>query len=426
MNKLVSILCIVVVLVLLPTGVLASEVCGLPEAEKPELASEAAYLLDRATGKVLFSQNADLPLYPASTTKVMTALILLENAQLNEVIVVGEEVSKIGVDSSTAKLKVGDRLTVAEMVYALMLPSGNDAAYTTAVFVARKVSGFELMDTDEAVAVFVEMMNNRARELGAVNTHFTGPDGYHCPEHITTAKDLAVIALEALEHDFLCEAVTTEEYFWQDKRWANTNRLIRQDFPEEYYPWATGLKTGYTPEAGNCFVFTASGGGRDLLGVTLNAPRGAIWQDSRVLLEYGFDSWQNYAMLVEGRQIFTVPVRGQRRGEPELVKILAGGTYSDLLHVNQIPRLELDFDWAEGVVQAGEKGLVLKAPIRQGQVLGMAVISLDGEILAEIEMIAAYGVKGFNWWLPVGGFALLGAAVLFLLLLRQNNRKAAV
>ncbi|MGI6365337.1 MAG: D-alanyl-D-alanine carboxypeptidase family protein [Bacillota bacterium] len=419
MGKMLSILCIVILL--LPGMAQASEVCGLPEAGVLELKSEAAFLLDLGTGKVLYENNADLPLFPASTTKIMTALILLENARLNDVITVGEEINRIGHDSSTAKLKVGDRLTVADMVYALMLPSGNDAAYATAVFVGRKVSGFERMKIDEAIGVFVELMNRRARELGAVNTHFVGPDGYHDPEHVTTARDLSIITLAALEQDFLCQAVAAEEYFWQDKRWPNTNRLVRHDFPEEYYPWATGFKTGYTPEAGNCFVFTASGGGRDLLGITLKAPKGAIWEDARTLLEYGFGSWQNYVMLVEGRQILSVPVHGQRRGQPDMLQILAGGTYSDLHYIADIRRLELNFDWARGIVKEDEQGLVLKAPIRKGQVLGMAVISLDGEILAEVEMVAAYDIEAFNWLWPAGAVA-LGIVLLFLFLTMRRKR----
>lgn len=419
MGKFLSILCIVTLL--LPGVASASEVCGLPGAGELELDSEAAFLLDLTTGKVLYENNADLPLYPASTTKIMTALILLENAQLSEVIVVGEEIKRIGNDSSVAKLEVGDRLTVADMVYALMLPSGNDAAYAAAVYVGRKISGFERMEIDEAIEVFVELMNRRAKELGAVNTHFVCPDGYHDPQHVTTARDLAKITLAALEQEFLCQAVAAEEYFWQDKRWANTNRLLRQDFPEEYYPWATGFKTGYTPEAGNCFVFTASGGGRDLLGVTLKAPKGAIWNDARILLEYGFGSWQNYVMLVKGRQLLSVPVHGQRRRQPDMLQIVAGGTYSDLHHVADIRRLELNFDWDRSIVKEGEQGLVLKAPIRKGQVLGMAVVSLDGQVLAEVELVAAYGIEAFNWLLPAGAIA-LGAVILLYLLMRRRHR----
>lgn len=425
MKILRGVLCLVIILFLLPGRAMAEEVSSLKELGELELSAEAVFLVDRGTGKILFAENEDMPMFPASTTKIMTALLLLEHAELNEVIVVGKEINCIGVDSSVAKLKVGDRLTVADIAYALMLPSGNDAAYTAAVFIGRKVSGFELMDINQAVEVFVGLMNKRARELGAMNTNFTGPDGYHMPEHVTTARDLVLIAQAALGNEFLCQVAATEEYFWQDKRWSNSNRLLRRDCPEEYYPWVTGLKTGYTPEAGSCLIFTASGGGRDLLGVALNAPRREIWQDSRRLLEYGFSSWKNYAMLVEGREIITVPIQGQRWDQPEMLKILAGGTYSDLHNVADIRRLELDLSWAQGLAKSGKEGLVLKAPIRDGQVLGLAVVSLDGERLAEVEMIAAYEIKAFNWWLPMSATAFGPLVLLYIIRRRKKSRPIA-
>jgi len=369
----------------------------------PELTAEAAFLMDVSSGKVLYSKNADKPLFPASTTKIMTALLLLEYTELDEVVVVGEEINRIGPGSSTAKLKIGDRLTVAELVYALMLPSGNDAAYTTAVFVAKKVSGIEQMYIDQALEVFADMMNDRARELGALNTNFVVPDGYHTSAHVSTARDMALITQEAGKNQFIREVVKTPEYFWQGNRWGNTNRLLQQDYPQAYYPWGTGFKTGYTPQAGHCVVLTASGGGRDILGVILKSTSDQRWPDARKLLEYGFKSWRNYEMLVKGRQVFMAPVNGQRKGEPEMVKIVAGGTFVDLFHEQQVARIDLTFDWARGVVDTKETGLVLNTPIRSGQILGFAVISLDGKVLAEIELVAAHGVKGFNWWLPGGG-----------------------
>lgn len=382
----------------------------LPQ-DGPELAAEAAFLTDVSTGKVLYEKNPDQPLFPASTTKIITALLLLEYAELDEVVTVGEEIKRIGPNSSTAKLKVGNKLTVAELVYAIMLPSGNDAAYTAAVYTARKASGIEQMGISEALTVFAELMNSRARELGAANTNFVVPDGYHDPDHISTARDLAMITLEARNNQFLREAVATTEYHWQGVRWFNTNMLLHSEFPNAYFPWATGFKTGYTGNAGHCLVATASGGGREILAVLLNSTKDQRWPEARNLLEYGFDSWQNYAMLVEGRQIFMVPVNGQRRGEPEYMEILAGGTFSDLFHVDQIPRLELTYNWEEDAVGGGD-GLTLRAPIKKGEILGLAVISLDGIVLAEVSMVAAYDVKSYNWLLLAGA-----SAVLFLLLL---------
>src|SRR5690554_316766 len=422
MGKLKYLAIIVLVALLCSGRAVASQESKV--GEELELEAEGAFLLDVDSDKILYTKNPDKPLYPASTTKIMTALLLLEHAPLDEIIVVGEEIDRIGADSSTADLEVGDRLTVAEMVYALMLPSGNDAAYTTAVHIGRKISGFEFLDIDQAVEAFVELMNRRARELGALNTNFMVPDGYHTPDHISTARDLALITLEACRNEFICQVVSSPEYHWQGERWGNTNRLLQQDYPNAYYPWATGFKTGYTPQAGHCLISTASGGGRELLAVILKSTGEERWQDMRRLLEYGFKAWQNYSMLVEGRQIFLVPITGQRQGQGDMMKVLAGDTFSGLFHVQEIERMELNFDWARGVADTRD-GLALRAPIREGQALGMAVVSLDGEVLAEVEMIAAWGVKG-NLGLPLfGGGVMLLVLVSIYIWLRKKRQAAA-
>jgi D-alanyl-D-alanine carboxypeptidase (penicillin-binding protein 5/6) len=382
---------------LLPVRAAAAAV--LPAEPASELAAEAACLLDVATGKTLYEKNADKALAPASTTKILTALLLLETAELGEVVQVGKEIYRIGPDSSVAKLKTGDRLTVAELVYALILPSGNDAAYTAAVFVGRRFSGFEHMDIDEALKTFVGMMNRRAKELGAVNSNFVVPDGYDTPGHVSTARDLAIITMVAGKNDFLRQVAASSEYHWQGIRWDNTNRLLQQDYPNAYYPWATGFKTGYTERAGHCLVATAEGGGRELVGVILKSTGGRRWVDMRWLLEYGFHCWQHYTMFVEGRQIFSVPVTNLW-GQRQAVKILAAGSWSDLLSQQQISSLELRFNWVPGIVDSRQEGVALKAPICKGQVVGKAVITLENEILGEVDMIAAHGVATYYWWLP--------------------------
>lgn len=403
-------LCILLVVALLVGTGEAQAASRAPAPE--ELTAEAAILLDVETTKILFEKNADQTMPPASTTKILTALMLLENADVGEVVVVGEEVGKIGPDSSVAKIKPGDRLTVAELVYALFLPSGNDAAYTAAVYVGRRISGFEQLAIDKAVDVFVDLMNKRAKELGAVNSNFVVPDGYDTPGHESTARDLALIALAAIENDFLRQVAATPEYHWQGRRWGNTNRLLRQEYPDAYYPWATGLKTGYTGNAGHCLVATARGGGREQIGVVLKSDKKGRWADIRCLLEYGFNGWKQYTMFVQGREIFTVPVKGLLGSKR--VKILAAEGWSDLLSVEQIDSLELDYRWRRGVVSAREKGLALKVPIRKGQVVGIVVISLEGEVLGEVEMVAAASVGMAYLWVPaLGGILALLAVLIF-------------
>lgn len=397
------------ILLLTTNGVFATSLP--PVTGEQILEAEAAFLIDVGTGKILYEKNANLPLPPASTTKILTALILIEKAELGEVVQVGGEVEKIGPGSSVAQLKEGDQLTVAELVYALLLPSGNDAAYAAAVFIGRKLSGFEGMDVDEAVKVFVAEMNQRARELGAINSNFVVPDGYDTPGHLTTARDLAMIALAAYKQPFIRQVAATPVYHWQGKSWVNTNCLLQQDCPKAYYPWANGLKTGYTGKAGHCLIASAQMGNRELVAVILRSNKERRWEDICWLLEEGFKGWKDYKMFVAGRQVFILPVIGYF-GEEQLLEIVAETDWSELLSLEQVRNLQLNYYWRRGAVDYSQKGLALKAPLKKGQVVGRAVISLEGVVLAEVNLLATAWVGVYYWLVPIGILAVLLAVLL--------------
>lgn len=388
----------------------------------PNLTAESAILLDLNTGKVLYEKNADRLLYPASTTKILTALLLVEHIEPEDSIIAGDEINRLGPQSSVAGIEAGNRLTAEELVYGLMLPSGNDAAYTAAVFVARRVTGNDDLGISDALEYFQEMMNQRARELGATNTNFVVPDGYHNPDHVTTARDLALISLEAVKHPLIMESAGTLEYVWQGISWPNTNRMLDPEYSPGYYPHATGLKLGYTPQAGHCVVATARNDGRDLLMVVMNSTVEQRWQDSHSLLDYGFESWQQHPVLIQGRMIRKVAVQGQLPWEAKTAEVVASETYEELLHLQQIDDIQIDIDWKDEVLDSNQKDVVLNAPIRSGQVLGIAVVRLDGEILAEVEVVAARSVKSFTCWLPVTGILLLAVIVGLVIVNRRKIR----
>lgn len=394
------------------------------EPQTSEVTAAAAFLIDVTTGKTLYDKNADEPLPPASTTKILTALLLLELAELSDVVLVGTEIKLVGPGSSIAGLKEGDRLTVAELIYALLLPSGNDAAYTAAVFGGRRLSGFEQMEAEAAVAVFVGQMNRRATELGAVNSYFVVPDGYDTPGHVSTARDLATIALAACQQPFICQVAATPIYHWQGKSWTNTNSLLLQDCPKAYYPWATGLKTGYTGKAGHCLVATAKGGARELVAVILKSNKEKRWQDIRWLLEFGFSGWKDYKMFTAGRQVFILPVY-DFFGREQLVEIIAAEDWADLLSIEQVSSLKLDYRWQPGVVDNNRKGLALKAPLSKGQVVGSAIISLEGEILGEVSLVAIAGAGYSCYWLLLISITLVFIAGVYVFR-RKKQRPAKV
>ena len=197
-------------------------------------------------------------IYPASVTKLFTAYVAMQYLQAGEVLTAGSELELVAYGSSVAELEQGDRLTVAQLVEAMLLPSGNDAAYVLAAAAGRRISGAYSQDAASAVSAFVERMNEQAQRVGMTGTHFANPDGIHSDDHYTTYADLAVLGTLALKNPYITRYAATASQtltLGTDRTvtWKNTNALIDPASPY-YCPLATGLKTGQTPYAGSCLL----------------------------------------------------------------------------------------------------------------------------------------------------------------------------
>ena len=276
-----------------------AEGTNISAAKPSHLTAECAILVDMASGEVLFDKNADRKCYPASTTKILTALLALENAAMDECFVVGEEVNLINPESSIAGIRYGEKLTLEQLLHGLLISSGNDAAYTIAARTAGKMPGGEGLSDRDTVRFFTGKMNQRANELGAKNSSFANPDGFHHDQHYSTAHDMALIALEAMKHPEFKEIVRTENFRLPDvtaidgygeerseqRFLINTNRLLLKG--TNYHPYATGVKTGHTDKAGYCLVSSAEKDGRTVLAVVMKSTEEKVWMDSRMLLDYG-------------------------------------------------------------------------------------------------------------------------------------------
>ena len=370
--------------------------------EPPEpVEGEGAVLYELGSGKYLYEQNADRRLYPASTTKIMTALLFLENTGLDEIVTVGEEIELIGKDSSIAGLQKGDQLSAAELLWAMLLPSGNDAAYTAAVHTARLKGGAPALPAGAAVAGFAGMMNEKARSLGATGTHFVTPDGYHHPDHYTTARDLALISREALRHDFIRTVVATpvhEASYLNSageavaQTWQNTNLLLHRHQPQ-YYPAATGIKTGYTSEAGYNLVAAAEGGGLSLVAVLLPRTAEARWKDAANLFDFALENYRFQTIVAAGERLLTTALTNQAAGEPDTLPVIAAAGYHDLFSIEEIAAIEKIISWNSPRVSETGTEIVLKAPLQAGEVLGAVSYRLKGETLFETELLAGGSVK---------------------------------
>ncbi len=255
--------------------------------------AKSAVLIEAGSGQQLLSKNPDERLPMASTTKTMTALVVLEHCSPDEVLTVPREA--VGVEGSSLYLAYGERLTVRDLLYGLMLQSGNDCAVALAVHTAG------------SVPAFADMMNERAAQMGLVNTHFVTPNGLHDKEHYTTAYELALIGAEALKNPVFREIVSAQYYTIESsvrrQTIKNKNSMLRD------YEGCIGIKTGYTSQAGRCLLFAAERDGMLLVGTVMNCR--PMFDVAPEMLDYGFENYTMSAVVHRGDELARCEVGGE-------------------------------------------------------------------------------------------------------------------
>ena len=398
------------------------------------VAAKAALLIDLNTGRTVYEQDADERVYPASLTKIMTCLLALENGNLSDVITVDESaLSGLNQDSSVVGLKVGEQITLENLLYCMMVSSGNDAANAVAEYIAG------------SVADFVRMMNERAYALGCKDTHFNNPHGLHDESHYTTARDLAIITQAALKSENFRQIVDTAEYVipasatGEEHKLKTTNMLIYKSTGNSlYYSRATGVKTGYTSAAGRCLIATAEDDGIRFLSVLCGAKTSILdtgdllmesFPETIKLLDYGFDNFSYVTALSPLYPIDQVTVLNSAGSEA--VAVAPAKDVRLLLPANYNP----DALRTEVLLDAKE----VEAPVSEGQKLGLARVYYGNELIDETDLLAIADVTRSefssvaststayiqqNWWKWIV-FLILGviAAFLILLVLLQIRRR---
>ncbi|MBS4197289.1 D-alanyl-D-alanine carboxypeptidase family protein [Lederbergia citri] len=249
------------------------------------ISGEAAVLLDENTGEIIFSKNQNEKLYPASTTKLLTALVVLDRSAPNDKVKIGKEVYLQMEGEARAGLFEGQVQTVEELLAAMLLQSGNDAARSIAIYTANQD---KKMNELEAIQYFADLMNKKAKEIGAVHSHFVNPHGLHDENHFSTAYDIALIAKEAKHNKVISELVSRQFFSTKTHTYQNRNQLLNPN-SHYFYKDATGLKTGFTDQAGYCLVSSAKRGNQKLIAVVLHSGKESMWSDSISLLNYGFN-----------------------------------------------------------------------------------------------------------------------------------------
>lgn len=385
----------------------------------PSVLSESAVLIDANSGTILAQKNADKKMYPASLTKIMTAILAIEMGELTDVITVDDDTPH-EIYGSHIALEEGEILTLKDLLHALMLPSANDAASTIAKHYGGSLDGF------------VKLMNQKAKDLGAFNTNFNNPHGLHDLNHYSTAADMALITQYAMKNETFKKIVATTKYEIQttnkkdEPRYFTTlNKLLFNTgynqilvdgiYINPYYEYATGAKTGYTPEAGNCLVATATKDGTELIAVTMKGISLEMYQDVHNLFNYGFKEYENAILINKDTYIKNVKITN---GDSKEISIITENDLTALVEKDSLG------DIKSNVIMDD-----ITLPIEKNAVVGKIEYTLNNEVIGVVNLISPISVKSTavesqgSIFLPIVKFIglLILFAVVSILLLKVYN-----
>ena len=331
----------------------------------PKVTAKSAILIDAMTGQVLYSRQADVHHYPASTTKIMTLLVALERGNLDDIVTVSSRAA--GVEGSTIWLEEGEQIRLEDLLYGMMLVSGNDAT----VAVAEHIAG--------SMDAFAQMMTDKAHAIGAVDTNFVNSSGLPDDNHYTTAHDLAMIAAYGYKNPVFARIVSAKEWSLLRTHEPKYHKLENGNILLWIYPGANGVKTGYTDAAGRCLVSAANRNGIQLIAVVLDSL--FMWNDSIAMLNYGFQQMKPQQMVAAGQIEGRVPVVGGRRRS---LSVKAEQTLT-------VPVAENS--GTEKYSVALRLPDYVQAAVREGDPVGSLEILYDGRTVASTKLLAAQTVE---------------------------------
>lgn len=361
MKKLV--LCLIVLLqCILPTTVFA--------AKKPTVNSEAAILIDGKTGYVLYKKNENKRMYPASITKIVTGILAIEQGNLNDIVTVSKKARSV--EGTRVYLVEGEQIKMEELVYGLLMNSGNDAA----IAIAEHMDG--------SVEKFAERMNKFVLSVGATGTHFTNPHGLFDPNHYTTASDMAKIAAYAMQNPKFREVVGTKKRAWNGQEWKTT--LINHHKLLGNYPGATGIKNGYVDESRHTLVSSAERDGTEFISVVLKAQSSwGQYEDTMRLLDYGFENFRTATVLGKGQ---TIPYKGK-------VYTVSRDVYgtvptNERFHVSLNDDLKLEISTESGMVSQVDPQFTNEKPL-----ISITEFNLERFLSFSLWAMFAFALGGF-------------------------------
>lgn len=373
----------------------------------PKIGCKAAYVADPTTGKIIYEKNAHEKRFPASTTKILTALVVMEKCKMTDIATVSKKaLDLVPSGYSNAKLLAGEKISISDLLYALLIPSANEVANV----LAEHVSG--------SVEAFAELCNKRAKELGCETLHFVNPNGIHDENHYCSAYDLYLIAKECQKYDVFNEIVKTKSYTVpatnlyskRDRTFKNTNSLILPSSSSYYYPYCTGIKTGHTSPAGECLVASSSHDNLNLISVVLGGGTNSKglnerFYDTKQLFEFAYNNYSIKEIANKNDVITTINVKNATK-ETEILDITVNTNISTIVpHDIDIEKINKSIDLDENIT----------APLQQNQVVGSVTYMVDG-LNYTVDLIASHPVDKLPFWLF--NTIVISAAIIILIILK--------
>ena len=395
-------------------------------AENLNLSGESAILMDLDTGQILFEKNPHMKLHPASTTKIMTGILAIELGNMDDTVTIDNEIVQL-TDGSHIALEPGEQLNFEDLLNALLIESANDSALAIAKHISGSIDGF------------VKLMNDKAKEIGALNTNFVNPNGLTDENHLTTAYDLSLMAKYAMGNPKFRQIVCNYTYQIPETNKKTEIRYLKSANKLLYssqkinvdgkvvpikYEGINGIKTGYTVAAQNCLVASAQRGNQNLIAVVLKANGREVYTDIHKLLNYGFNNYEKTNIAIKDQFIDNIKVSG---GTSPLV----AGIIKDNLSVS-IPKDSMDK--IDKKVSINDN---IEAPIEKGQTLGVVKYYLQGQLLGQSDIVSTLDIEEVTpmniiqklfskWYVLLIGFLIIIRIIAFLRSKQKRRRRKSL
>lgn len=343
-------------------------------------------LAETNSGRVLYERNIDEKIYPASVTKLLTAILVVENCELDEIVTISENaVKSVPSGYVNANLQVGEELTIKDLLYVMLIPSANDAANALAEYVGGSIESF------------AAMMNTKAKELGCIGSHFTNPSGLHEEEHYITTRDLYLIGKEAIQNNTIKKIIgtttytlpSTNAYTKESRIFTSTNYMKLKNLTKYYCNYCIGGKTGYTGEAKNCVIEFAQKDGIELTAIVMGETakqKGQKFLDAKEMFEYIFQNYENKKMTMQNEKFEEIKIANGTK-ETQNLNVLYKMNLSILINKKDNQKIEKKVEYEK-----------TKAPIQKGETIGKITYTYQGaqytvELIAENEVVESKVLK---------------------------------